>query len=409
MRILSVILPALTRCHVRRFSKCYPNRCSGGMMSNNDSRPRAAPTDQLEDYTPPEWAQRLKYAPKHRVKLTMYNTPIHPWNVPGVPSDFQLCIKRDDMTGSSLSGNKVRKLEFLLAEAVKQGCTSVITCGGIQSNFARCTAVAARQLGMESHLFLRSTTIEPDSIGCQGNLLLNRMVGAHIYLIPKLSKYEADIKGKMYTLAEKIESTGGKAFLVPVGGSTKDGLYGYLENFNEMLQQNILDNFDDVIVTIGSSGTAAGLAIGNYLTGSKLKCHAIAVCDDANYFHSEINHVLKEVGLNDETKSEDIIDVIEGAKGRGYGVSTQEELDFILEVGATTGVMVDPVYTGKAIKCLVHEMKTNPSRFQGRRSLFVHTGGIFGLFDGRMDSVLKSPESVSNRVYSWMDDDTITS
>ncbi|XP_070538127.1 uncharacterized protein [Ptychodera flava] len=300
---------AVTRCCRQQHIKTFTMSCTNASASYRSSA-------TFVDYVAPSWANRLKCIPKQRVQLAMYNTPIHAWNIPGVPSDFQLSVKRDDLSGSTLSGNKVRKLEFLMADAANQQCTSVITAGGIQSNFARSTAVAARQVGMDCHLFLRSEISEPESIGCEGNLLLDRMVGAHIYLIPKKAQYERDIKVKMEKLAAKIEEDGGKAYCVPVGGSNVVGLFGYLEGFNELIQQNVLEDFDDLVFTTGSGGTAAGLAIGNYLTGSKLKCHAIAVCDDANYFHAHINKTLQEVGLGSETKSEDILDILEGAKGK---------------------------------------------------------------------------------------------
>ncbi|XP_006823418.1 uncharacterized protein LOC100378838 [Saccoglossus kowalevskii] len=364
-------------------------------------------TELLAAYDPPEWAKTLKRIPECKVKLSMYDTPIHPWNIPGIPNEFKLHIKRDDLTGSTLSGNKVRKLEFLLGEAVNTGCTSIITCGGIQSNFARSAAVAARQLGLESHLLLRSEGTDPDLIGCEGNLLLNRMVGSHIYLIPRTCKYEPDIRVRMEKLAQKIDDGGGKSYPMEVGGSTITGLFGYIEGFRELMRQNVLEDFDDLVFTIGSGGTAAGLAIGNYLTGSKLKCHAFAVCDNSTYFHGHVNATLAAAGLSQQVKSEDILDVIEGAKGRGYGLSTDEELEFILKVSTTTGIMIDPVYTGKATKALVEELNNNPSRFKGKRILFVHTGGLFGLFDGRINNLLKKTGSPTNRVYNWMDSEEL--
>ncbi|KAK3094941.1 hypothetical protein FSP39_008127, partial [Pinctada imbricata] len=305
--------------------------------------------------------------------LSNPDTPIHSWTLPGLADTFNLSIKRDDMTGSTLSGNKVRKLEFLLADAVQRKCRHVITCGGIQSNHCRATAVAARQLGLQPHLLLRTDLKDPDSVGCEGNLLLNRLCGAQMYIVPKFSPYEEELKPRMERLAASLKSESGEeACLIPVGGSNEIGLFGYITVFQEMLSQGIQEHFSDIVFACGSGGTAAGLSIANHLTGAKLKCHAIIVCDDAKYFHDHVDHTLDTVGLMD-VRSHQILDVIEGHKGKGYGISTQEEIDFILEVGSTTGIMLDPVYSGKAARGLVLELQNNPQRFKGKNILFLHT------------------------------------
>jgi len=170
-----------------------------------------------------------------------------------------------------LSGNKVRKLEFVLADALGKKCNTVLTCGGISSNHCRTTAVAARQLGLKSYLFLRSSeqTTATD-VGCKGNVLLSRMVGSHVILVPEL-KYKSGLKPMMEKMAEKLKQQGSAPYVIEVGGSSYVGMFGYLTAFQEMMNQNILENFDDIVMTVGSGGSAAGIAIANYLTGSKLK------------------------------------------------------------------------------------------------------------------------------------------
>lgn len=303
------------------------------------------------------------------------------------------------MTGSTLSGNKVRKLEFLLADALDKKCDTVLTCGGIQSNHCRSTAVAARQLGLNCYLFLRNPHQITD-IGCKGNLLLNRMVGSHAIVVPPL-QYKSGLKQMMEKLAEKLKEQGSSAYLIEVGGSSYMGMFGYLTAFEEMINQNLLENFDDIVITVGSGGSAAGIAIANYLTGSKLKCHAVNVCDNAAYFYDKINEDLRMGGL--DVQAEDIIDIIEGYKGKGYAISSQEELENILEISTTTGIMVDPVYNIKAIRGMLHEMKNNPGRFKGHRILYIHTGGVFGLYDGRMDPLVTSCAVGTNEVHYWED------
>ncbi|XP_073256234.1 uncharacterized protein [Porites lutea] len=354
---------------------------------------------QLRSYEAPKWASSLKDIPQFFVQLAQRNTPIHPWNISNLPEGFSLSIKRDDLTGSTLSGNKVRKLEFLLADALNKKCDTIFTCGGVQSNHCRATAVAARQLGLDCYLFLRSSEQSTD-IGCKGNLFLNKMVGSRIIVVPKL-QYKSGLKQMMEKMAEKLKQQGSSAYLIEIGGSSYTGMFGYLTAFQEMIQQNVLEDYDDIVVTIGSGGTASGIAIGNYLTGSKLKCHAVNVSDNAAYFYNKINEDLRSGGI--DVKAEDIIDIIDGYKGGGYGVSTEHELENIIKISRTTGILVDPVYNIKAIRGMLTEMKNNPGRFKGKRVLYIHTGGVFGLYDGRMDSLITQSPEGTKQVFYWGD------
>lgn len=365
-------------------------------------------TSYVLPFNPPKWCHRLSYIPKYFVKLGNLDTPIHEWKLPNVPKEYNIFIKRDDMTGSTLSGNKVRKLEFLFADAINKGCKHVITCGSLQSNFARSTAISAAQLGLKCHLFLRLTesrsSLESEetkygafeyqdystSLSYDGNVLMDKMSGAMLYLIEKTSKYESDIKPKMEQLANHIKKeTGEESYLVPVGGSNVVGLYGYLTAFEEMMSQGLLENYDDIVFACGSGGTAAGLAIANYINQSRIKIHAITVSDNKKYFTDHINGALNDVGLGSSVSADDIIDIVDGYKGLGYGISTPEELEFIQSVSRSTGIFLDPCYSGKAAYGLMKECEKHSDRFKGKRILFIHTGGIFGLFDGKMDNLIR--------------------
>ncbi|XP_019620388.1 PREDICTED: bifunctional D-cysteine desulfhydrase/1-aminocyclopropane-1-carboxylate deaminase, mitochondrial-like isoform X1 [Branchiostoma belcheri] len=380
-------------------------------------------SEALVPYAPPAWAAKLRGVPKYRLQLGQLNTPIQRWRLPDLPEGVEVFIKRDDMTGSTLSGNKVRKLEFLMADAIDRGCGAIITCGGVQSNHCRATAVAARQLGLDIHLMLRSDVQDflpiangvpdwsaknPSEVGCEGNLLQDRLMGANVYLVQRTEWYEEKLLPRMQRLAQRIKETSGKeSYLIPVGGSNQVGLFGYITAFQELIEQGVLERFDDLVLTVGSGGTTCGLCVANYLTGSKIRIHAVAICDDAAYFHRHINAALQEIGLTD-VRSEDIVDIIEGYKGRGYALSTKKELEFVANVAHTSGIILDPVYTGKATMGMLNELRTNHSRFQGNRILFLHTGGIFGLYDGRMNTVLKDGmRHVTDRVHDWwnFDDD----
>ena len=159
----------------------------------------------------------------------MLPTPIMKWkNVPGVPEDIELYVKRDDLTGCGLSGNKIRKLEFILGKAVAEGYDAVITCGrGPQTNHGRATAIAAKELGLECHLVFRGRNFGIDDI--KGNMILNCFVGSKFYFLPDTSnnfEYETVVKAKQEQIAEELAATGKRALTIAVGGSDINGLYG---------------------------------------------------------------------------------------------------------------------------------------------------------------------------------------
>lgn len=177
-------------------------------------------------YAAPPWAGALSLQPRQRVRLAHLPTPIEPWTPPGLTDGGHAWLLRDDLTGAALSGNKVRKLEFLLADALAKGCDTVLTCGGIQSNHARATAVAARQLGLDPILFLRTAQPESDP-GLVGNLLLGRLVGATLRLITADEYRKRD--AFMADEAERLRAKGRRPYVIPEGGSNALGSWGYLQ------------------------------------------------------------------------------------------------------------------------------------------------------------------------------------
>nr|XP_039268018.1 putative D-cysteine desulfhydrase 1, mitochondrial isoform X1 [Styela clava] len=329
--------------------------------------------NRMIEYAPPEWCRKLKVMPKFRIQLAMTPTPIHEWKIKDIPENFQLFVKRDDLTGCSLSGNKVRKLEFLLADAKAKGCKSVITRGSTQSNHARSTLIAAKQVGIDCHLILRDINENCTTTVPSGNFLLMESSNPNIYLLPCTPFNYEQALAKQNVLRNHIrKTTGNEPYCIPPGGDTEIGVYGYIQAWEEMMQQKIDGNFDDVVVATGTSGTICGLAIGNYLTGSKLKLHGILVSHEEEMVHNLINEKLRIFGL--DARSQDVVDIIEGHAGGGYNVFTKEEIAYYLEIAKTTGIYCDPVYVGKAIKGLMDELKNNPKRFKGERILFIHTG-----------------------------------
>ncbi|KAI7843891.1 hypothetical protein COHA_002435 [Chlorella ohadii] len=339
---------------------------------------------QLQPYTPPPWAAKISLVPRQRYRLALLPTPIHPWHVPGLPPGCELHIKRDDLTGMQLSGNKVRKLEFIMAEAKEKGHDCVITIGGIQSNHARATAVAARYLGLECHLILRNSRHLADSDpGLVGNLMVERLIGAHIWQVTKeeYGRHGGVALGER--LAQQLRAQGHNPFVIPVGGSSPMGVWGYIEMVHELEQQIAGQGFTDLVMACGSGGTTAGIGLGCHLAGLGLRVHAMAVCDDEAYFYNYADHLLEGLGAGKDVvgaNAEEMFQVVQ-AKGAGYAISRDEELKCVSDVALATGIVLDPVYTGKALFGLMSEMQAAPEEWKGRKVLFVHTGGLLGMYD----------------------------
>lgn len=334
-------------------------------------------------YQTPSWASHLSPIPTHVYSLGHFPTPIHKWNLPNLPQNTEVWIKRDDLSGMQLSGNKVRKLEFLLADAVAQGADCIVTIGGIQSNHCRATAVAARYLNLDCYLILRTSKVYADKDpGLTGNLLVGRLVGAHIDLVSKEEYANVGAVALTDILKEKLLREGRRPYVIPVGGSNSLGTWGYIKAIQE-LEQQLQDSksesgFDDIVVACGSGGTIAGLAVGSWLSSLRAKVHAFCVCDDPDYFYEYAQNLLD--GLQAGVSSRDIV-LIQSAKGLGYAMNTAEELKFVKEIAETTGVILDPVYSGKAAYGMMKDMAKNPKKWEGKKILFIHTGGLLGLYD----------------------------
>ena len=292
-----------------------------------------------------------------------------------------LFVKRDDETGSDLTGNKVRKLEYLLAEAEEEGADVIVTCGGVQSNHCRATAIAARRLGIDSLLFLRGE--EPPE--CDGNLLLDAMVGAELRFITP--EAYARRRAVMSEAADQLRAAGRRPYVIPEGGSNALGSFGYVSLFEELRAQAGPWPWRHLVCAVGSGGTLAGLLIGRALTGVDLEIWGVNVCDSAAYFQARVLEIEREfrdrflapnVGPLFDTEA---IRILEGYKGPAYAVPFAEELETIRLVARREGLLLDPVYTGKAFHGLLQEAKRG--RFGSDGVLFLHTGGAFSLFPYR--------------------------
>ncbi|KAG2486910.1 hypothetical protein HYH03_014409 [Edaphochlamys debaryana] len=345
-----------------------------------------------EPYTPPEWAKDLTLVPTHRFRLGMLPTPIHEWRLPGLPEGCRVLIKRDDLSGCQMSGNKVRKLEFLMDGAVAGGHDCVLTIGGVQSNHARATAVAAKYLGLDCHLILRTSRQLVDSDpGLIGNLLVERMAGATVHMVTKEEYAQYGSEALLERLRAELEAQGRKPYVIPVGGSNALGTWGYLQAVDEIVRQAAdlepkYGKITDVAMACGSGGTTAGLALGCHLSPLRARVHAYGVCDTPDYFYGYVDHLLAGLGWRRPDGSRGLMRAVQ-ARGAGYAMSTEEELETARAVSDATGVVLDPVYSGKAVHGLLKEMRADPGAWRGRTVLFVHTGGLLGMYD-KVDQLL---------------------
>ncbi|HSD85883.1 MAG TPA: pyridoxal-phosphate dependent enzyme, partial [Kofleriaceae bacterium] len=231
--------------------------------------------------------ERLENKEPPRVRLANTPTRGH-WLRYGEKLGTKIWVKRDDHTGSELSGNKVRKLEYLMAEALQQQATHVVTCGGEQSNHARATAMATAQLGLKSVLILRTDNPEQPPAPT-GNILLDRLVGAEIRWISRPAW--RDRNRLLAEEADRIRAAGGRPYVIPEGGSNALGSWGYLRAMSELVEDlagiAAPDNPVTIVYACGSGGTGAGLVLGWKLLGLAalgIRVAGIAVCDDRSYF-----------------------------------------------------------------------------------------------------------------------------
>ena len=320
-----------------------------------------------------------------RLRLALLPTPLHRLDRLSAEWGVDLWIKRDDLTGAALSGNKIRKLEFEFADAIAKGCKAVITCGGVGSNHARATAVAARQLGLLPHLVLRTDDGTPPA-ELDGNTLLDRIVGAEISWVSR-AQYRDERAKIMAGIAAEMGARGLPAYVIPEGASDARGALGYVAAIPEIQQQlgkaGAPEKIDYLAHACGSGGTSSGLAIGNTLHGTSMLPVAFAVCDDEAYFRDIHRTITRDFGAMfggvDPAVPPKLL-ILDQYKGIGYAQSTAEELAFLRKIAETEGILLDPVYSGKAFFGMAQEIAKKKTFRAGSTICFVHTGGIYGLF-----------------------------
>ena len=309
-----------------------------------------------------------------RLHLAVGPTPLHKLENLSRKYEKNIYIKRDDLIGVGLGGNKVRKLEFLLADAKARGADVVFTTGGAQSNHAMLTAACCRRLGMEAVLVLKKRGVTEE----KGNLLLNRLLGAQVHFVDT-DRYSV-VYQEMHRLGEALERQGRTPYYIPVGGSTALGALGYIAGMEETYGQGeaMGVHFDHTICVCGSGGTTAGVALGTQYHSPGTRVLAIAVDDDP--FEEIVPRLMGEALALLEDPSPVRSDAVEIQYhvGAGYGVAGAEDTAAIREMARLEGIFLDPVYTGKAFAHFLSLLREG--YFTGENLLFVHSGGAGGLF-----------------------------
>jgi D-cysteine desulfhydrase len=321
-----------------------------------------------------------------RLQLARLPTPIHALKNTSLELNKEVYVWRDDLTGFIDSGNKLRKLEFLVADALAKGCDHLITCGGPQSNHARATAAVARSLGLGVSLLLLPRAGFNKDAAASGNLLLDQIFDARITWMTQEafqaagSTYEPFLEREM----ENLKSEGKKPYCIPLGGSSPLGCFGYIAGVQEMLQtwsKTVSGSSapDTVFCAMGSGGTYTGLSMGLALENTSTRLVGINVIgpmETANRYVSNLSNAALQAGMNADLKNAQIID---GYVGGGYSVASDDDLRFYRKTASLEGVVLDPCYTGKAFQGMLAEVKKKPSVF-GKKILFLHSGGTFGNF-----------------------------
>jgi L-cysteate sulfo-lyase len=292
----------------------------------------------------------------------------------------KIWVKRDDLTGIAFGGNKARKLEYIMGDALQKKSEVIVTGAGFQSNWCTQTVAAAKKLGLEIYL-VKSAPFEAfDTKNWDGNHLLHHLMGAHVKTVPSEDRLKTIQK-----IVELLQADGRSPYYIPVGGSNPIGASAYMNAVLELTYQANAKgiHFDSLIHATGSGGTQAGLIMGTKSFNTGMRVLGVDVVGKKkNETISKIRGIVKEsknkYELDFHLKDEDLIVYNEYA-GEGYGYMSDEKLEAVKILAETEGLLIDPVYTATAMACLIDLVRKN--KFKKKDNiLFLHTGGAVALF-----------------------------
>jgi L-cysteate sulfo-lyase len=293
-----------------------------------------------------------------------------------------LWIKRDDCTGLSSGGNKTRKLEFLMADAVAQGADTIITQGATQSNHARQTCAAAAKLDLSCHILLEDRTGYHDEAYAQnGNVLLDQLHGASISLRPA----DSDMNAEMELLAQQLRDDGNKPYIIPGGGSNEIGALGYVNAAFELTHQANERSLriDHLLHATGSAGTQAGLVVGMEAMNSGIPVYGVSVRapkqKQEENVHGLAQRTLDFMGLSPSLVPREKVVANSDYVGDGYGLPTNSMVEAVKMLATHEGILLDPVYSGKGFAGLIDLVRQGHFK-KDENVVFLHTGGSVSLF-----------------------------
>lgn len=299
-------------------------------------------------------------------------------------------IKRDDLLGLTSGGNKTRKLEFLMADAIAQGADTILTCGAVQSNHCRLTLAAAVKEGLKCQLILEERV--PGSYKSEGsgnNFLFNLLGVEKTYVVPGGS----DMLGELEKLAEKLRAEGKKPYIVPGGGSNAIGSTGYVACAQEIMDQlfDLGINIDHMVCPSGSAGTHAGIVAGMTGINANIPVTGVSVNRSKEVQTDAVWNLAKataeRVGVHNEI-TRDLVQVTDEYVGPGYSLPSDEMVEAVQLLARTEGILLDPVYTGKVMAGLIGMIREGKFKKEDN-ILFLHTGGSPALY-AYTETILKN-------------------
>jgi D-cysteine desulfhydrase len=319
-------------------------------------------------------------APIPRVELAHAPTPLLKLERLSTELDVELWVKRDDLTGLLETGNKIRKLEYLIGEALAQRADTLITCGTLQSNCCRAVSAVAARLGLKAMLALKG--VPPPEY--DGNLLLDRLLGAEVRYCTDEEWEKVD--QVMQEMAGRARAAGRTPYVIPESGATVVGALGYFSCGQEIAQQvrHGAPEFDTIAITAFSGGSQAGLLMAKQLTGLQAEIVSVPIAWEAERVRSYVTDVIEQARRRWSLAVQvpDEIRLLDGYQGAGRAEVAPEDLAMVLRVARREGVVLDPVYTAKAFGGLLDHIRRQPGSL-GRRICFIHTGGVFSIYPFR--------------------------